>query len=73
MNIGVAAASLLMIYAGYLGDFAVTSREFGGLGLTIETAAEQILNHFIAPVASASSFDISGRSCRRCRICPKPL
>ena len=52
MNIGVAAASLLMIYAGYLGDFAVTSREFGGLGLTIETAAEQILNHFIAPVAA---------------------
>lgn len=52
MNIGVAAASLLMIYAGYLGDFAVTSREFGGLGLTIEAAAEQVLDHFIVPVAA---------------------
>lgn len=52
MNVGVAAASLLMIYAGYLGDFAVTSTEFGGLGLTIGAAAEQILNHFIVPVAA---------------------
>jgi hypothetical protein len=51
MNVGVAATSMLMIYAGYLGDFAVTSREFGGFEMTIEQAAEQILNPFIAPVA----------------------
>ena len=52
MNVGVAAASMLMIYAGYLGDIAVSSREFGGFEMTIEQAAEQILNPFITPVAS---------------------
>jgi hypothetical protein len=35
MNVGVAAASMLMIYAGYLGDIAVTSSEFGGFEMTI--------------------------------------
>jgi hypothetical protein len=52
MNVGVAAASILMIYAGYLGDIAVTSSEFGGFEMTIEQAAEQVLNPFIAPVAA---------------------
>ena len=52
MNVGVAAASILMIYAGYLGDIAVTSREFGGFEMSIEQAAEQILNPFITPVAA---------------------
>ena len=52
MNVGVAAASMLMIYAGYLGDVAVSSREFGGFEMSIEQAAEQILNPYIAPVAA---------------------
>jgi hypothetical protein len=52
MNVGVAAASILMIYAGYLGDIAVSSREFGGFEMSIERAAEQILNPFITPVAA---------------------
>jgi hypothetical protein len=52
MNVGIAAASMLMIYAGYLGDIAVSSIEFGGFGMTIEQAAEQILNPFITPVAA---------------------
>lgn len=52
MNVGVAAASILMIYAGYLGDIAVSSREFGGFEMSIEQAAEQILNPFITPVAA---------------------
>ena len=51
MNVGVAAASMLMIYAGYLGDVAVSSREFGGFEMTIDQAAEQILNPFVTPVA----------------------
>jgi hypothetical protein len=52
MNVGVAAASILMIYAGYLGDIAVSSREFAGFEMSIEQAAEQILNPFITPVAA---------------------
>jgi NADH:ubiquinone oxidoreductase subunit 6 (subunit J) len=52
MNVGVAAASVLMIYAGYLGDVAVTSRELDGFEMNIEQAADQILNPFIVPVAA---------------------
>ena len=36
MNVGVAATSLLMIYAGYLGDIAIGEKEAGGFGMTIE-------------------------------------
>jgi hypothetical protein len=60
MNVGVAAASILMIYAGYLGDVAVTSREFGGFEMTIEQAAEQILNPFIVPVAALLLVMVAG-------------
>ena len=52
MNVGVAVASMLMMYAGYLGDLAVFSKEFGGFEMSIEQAAEQILNPYIAPVAA---------------------
>jgi hypothetical protein len=52
MNVGVAATSLLMIYAGYLGDIAVGEKEAGGFGMTIEQASQQILNPFIVPVSS---------------------
>jgi uncharacterized membrane protein YjjP (DUF1212 family) len=50
LNVGV-AASVLMIYAGYLRDFAVSPIEIGGLGLATEQAAKQFLNPFIVPVA----------------------
>src|SRR5918995_6873948 len=52
MNAGVAAASILMMYVGYMGDLAVSSKEFGGFEMSIEQAAEQILNPYIAPVAA---------------------
>jgi hypothetical protein len=52
MNVGIAAASLLMIYAGYLGDLAVGEKEAGGFGMTIEQVSQQILNPFIVPVSS---------------------
>jgi hypothetical protein len=52
MNVGVAAASILMMYVGYMGDLAVSSKEFGGFEMSIEQAAEQILNPYIAPVAA---------------------
>jgi uncharacterized membrane protein YjjP (DUF1212 family) len=51
LNVDVAAASVLMIYAGYIGDFAVSPIEIGGLGLATEQAAQQFLNPFIVPVA----------------------
>lgn len=52
MNVGVAAASMMMIYGGYLGDFAVSSKEESGYGWewTIEQASEHILNPLIIPV-----------------------
>jgi hypothetical protein len=52
MNVGVAATSLLMIYAGYLGDIAVGEKESDGFGMTIEQTSQQILNQFIVPVSS---------------------
>jgi len=60
MNVGVAAASIMMVYAGYLGDIAVSSREFGGFEMSIEQAAEQILNPFIAPVAAMLLVMVTG-------------
>lgn len=60
VNVGIAAASLLMIYAGYLGDVAVTPKELGGFGMTIEQTARQILNPFIVPVASLLLVTVTG-------------
>jgi len=52
MNVGVAAASILMIYAGYLGDIAISEKEAGGFGMTIEDTSQQILNMFTVPVST---------------------
>jgi hypothetical protein len=52
MNFGVAATSILMIYAGHLGDIAASETESGGFGITIEQTSKQILNPFIVPVSS---------------------
>ncbi|MDQ3854092.1 MAG: hypothetical protein M3299_14815 [Thermoproteota archaeon] len=60
MNLGIAAASLLMIYAGYLGDIAVGEKEAGGFGMTIEEVSEQILNQFIVPVSSLLLITVVG-------------
>jgi hypothetical protein len=60
VNVGVAAASVLMIYAGYLGDVAATPKEVGGFGMTVEQTAEQILNSFIVPVASLLLVTVTG-------------
>jgi hypothetical protein len=51
MNVGAGIASMIMIYAGYMGDFAMSSADMGGLDMTVQQAAEQILNPFIAPVS----------------------
>jgi hypothetical protein len=60
MNLGIAAASLLMIYAGYLGDIAVGEKEAGGFGMTIEQVSQQILNQFIVPVSSLLLITVVG-------------
>jgi hypothetical protein len=52
MNVGISAASLLKIYAGYMGDIAISEKEAGCFGMTIEQASQQILNQFIVPVSS---------------------
>jgi hypothetical protein len=60
MNLGVATASIMMIYAGYMGDIAVSPVEMGGFGMSIEQAAERILNPFIAPVAIMLLVTVAG-------------
>ena len=60
MNVGVAATSLLMIYAGYLGDIAIGEKEGGGFGMTIEQTSQQILNQFIVPVSSLLIITVVG-------------
>jgi hypothetical protein len=60
MNFGVAATGILMIYAGYLGDVAVSETDFGGFGMTIEQTLKQILNSFIVPVSSLLLITVIG-------------
>ncbi len=61
MNVGIAAAAgVLMIYTGYLGDIAVGEKEAGGFGMTIEQASQQILNQFIVPVSSLLLMTVVG-------------
>jgi hypothetical protein len=60
MNVGVAAASMPRYNAGYLGDFAVSPREFDRFEMTIDQAAEQVLNPFIAPLAVMLLVTVAG-------------
>ena len=60
MNFGVAATSILMIYAGYLGDIAVSETDSGGFGMTLEQTSKQILNPFIVPVSSLLLLTVIG-------------
>lgn len=60
MNFGVAATSIFMIYAGYLGDIAVSETESGGFGMTIEQTSKQILIPFIVPVSSLLLITVIG-------------
>lgn len=60
MNFGVAATSIFMIYAGYLGDIAVSETDSGGFGMTIEQTSKQILNPFIVPVSSLLLITVIG-------------
>jgi hypothetical protein len=49
-----------MIYAGYLGDIAVSETESGGFGMTIEQTSQQILNPFIVPASSSLLITVIG-------------
>lgn len=59
-NAGIAAASMLMILAGLLGDTAVAPGEISGSAMTVEQAAEQVLNPFIVPVSVALLVAVAG-------------
>ncbi len=57
MNIGLAAASILMINAGYKGDIAVSAVGMGGgFGMTTQQAVYKILNPFIVHYTEAEVF-----------------
>ena len=60
INVGIAAASIMMIYAGYIGDIAASPKNMGGFGMTTEQVANQILNPFIMPVAAMMLVTVFG-------------
>lgn len=49
-NIGVSSVSIIMIYAGYLGDTAVFSQDIAGFGMSPDEVSQNMLNHFIVPI-----------------------
>ena len=51
-NIGITSVSILMINAGYIDDIAIFSKNIRGFGMTSEQVSQNILNHFIIPVAA---------------------
>lgn len=50
MNIGVAGASLLMMYGGYIGGYAAAPVSQGGLGLNGGQVHEQYLGQLVDPI-----------------------
>jgi hypothetical protein len=62
-NIGIASVSLLMIYAGYIGDTAIFPTNIGGFGLTSEQVSQNILNHFIIPIGVLLIITTTGAIC----------
>jgi hypothetical protein len=63
MNIGIACTSVLMIYAGFIGDTAVFPKEYGGFGMAPLQVSQNILNQFIAPVGSMMLITAIGAIC----------
>ncbi len=53
MNIGAAAATLMLMYAGYFGGAALLSTNEGGLGWTAYQVHVQILAQFVNPIGAA--------------------
>lgn len=62
-NIGITSVSLLMIYAGYIGDTAMFPRDIGGFGMTSEQVSQNILNHFIIPIGVLLIVTTTGAIC----------
>jgi len=63
MNIGISSASLIMIYAGYLGDIAIFPKEIGGFGMTPIQVSQNLLNQFIIPVGVMLLVAATGAIC----------
>jgi len=47
MNVGIAGATWTMIYAGYVGGLELWPTSQGGLGLSMEQVAEQVVTEFV--------------------------
>ena len=47
MNVGIAGASWMIIYAGFLGGVELWPSDQGGLGWSIEQVAEQVVTQFV--------------------------
>jgi hypothetical protein len=62
-NIGITSVGILMIYAGYISDIAIFSKNIGGFGMTFKQVSQNILNHFIIPVAALLLVTTAGGIC----------
>ena len=62
-NIGITSASLLMIYAGYIGDTAMFPKDLGGFGMSSAQVSQNILNHFIIPIGVLIIVTSTGAIC----------
>lgn len=62
-NIGISSASLAMIYAGYIGDLAIFSKEIGGFDMTAMQTSQSLLNQFIVPVGVMLLIATTGAIC----------
>lgn len=50
MNVGIAGASWIMIYSGYVGGVELWPTNHGGLGWSIEQVAEQVVTQYVPTV-----------------------
>ena len=53
MNIGIAAACGLMMYAGYIAGASMLPSNQGGLGYTANQAHELLIGHYVVPISIA--------------------
>jgi hypothetical protein len=62
-NMGITSVSLLMIYAGYIGDTAMFPKDLGGFGMSSAQVSQNILNHFIIPIGVLIIVTSTGAIC----------
>ena len=65
INIGISSVSLIMIYAGYIGDTAIFPEDIGGLGMISDQVSQNMLNYFIIPIGVLLIVTTTGAICGR--------